>query len=294
MLRVMFGLLAIDKPPGPTSHDVVAVVRRRLGRGVKVGHAGTLDPFARGVLVVCVGPATRLADYVQAQPKRYRAVVRLGATSTTDDPEGEIEPNPDIAAPAEDGVRQAVAAFVGHIEQIPPAHSAVHVDGRRAYKLARAGKDVRLPARPVVVHAIDVLDYRWPELEIGVRCGSGTYIRSLARDIGSALNAGGYCRALTRTAVGAFELDRAVAPDDLDPARDLLPPTLALGDMPRAVLEDDQLAALRNGRVVDLSEPAAAGATEIALLDATGNLLAIAEPRATGQKAQPVKVFVVG
>lgn len=289
----MFGLLAIDKPPGPTSHDVVAAVRRRLGRGVKVGHAGTLDPFARGVLVVCVGPATRLADYVQAQPKRYRAVVRLGATSTTDDPEGEIAPRPDPAEPTENRVRLVVGRFVGPIKQAPPAHSAVHVEGRRAYQLARAGKPVELTPRPVVIHAIDVLGYRWPDLELDIRCGSGTYIRSLARDIGHALGVGGYCLSLTRTAVGVFDLDRSVSPDSLDPAANLLPPLLALGKMPRATLAEDQLPALRNGRVVELSRPADAAAAEIALLDAAGNLLAIAEPRAGGTRAQPSKVFVV-
>jgi len=304
----MFGFFAIDKPAGPTSHDVVASVRRRVGRGVKIGHAGTLDPFARGVLVVCAGPATRLADYVQAQPKRYRAVVRLGATSTTDDPDGEITPTPpglvpptrsdqgELAAPlggerpAEADVRRAVAGFVGEIDQVPCSHSAVHVDGQRAYKLARAGREVTLPSRRVVIHAIDVLRWDWPILELDVRCGSGTYIRALARDIGSALNVGGYCQALTRTAVGVFELTRAVAPDDLDPARDLLPPTLALGDMPRAVIDASQHDRLRNGGLLDLPEPAVGD--EVALLDGDGHLLAIAQPRAGGWKLQPTKVLL--
>ena len=289
----MFGLFAINKPPGPTSHDIVAGVRRKLGKGVKVGHAGTLDPFADGVLVVCAGGATRLADYVQAQPKRYRAVVRLGAASTTDDPEGEITPRPDATEPAEADVRRAIATFVGNIEQIPPSHSAVHVEGKRAYKLARAGKQVALAPRPVTVYGIDVLDYRWPEIELDIRCGSGTYIRSLARDIGETLQTAGYCQALTRTAVGVFDIEKAVSPDALDPARDLLSPTLALVDMPRSVLDDpEQLAALRTGRIVRLPEPAAAGATgKLALLDTESNLLAIAESREGGWEAQPVKVF---
>jgi len=304
----MFGFFAIDKPAGPTSHDIVAAVRRRVGRGVKIGHAGTLDPFARGVLVVCAGPATRLADYVQAQPKRYRAVIRLGATSTTDDPDGEVTPTPaglglpsgadqhGLAAPlggprpGEAEVRRAVAGFVGEIEQVPCSHSAVHVDGQRAYKLARAGKEVALPSRPVVIHAIDVLRWDWPILELDVRCGSGTYIRALARDIGSALKVGGYCQVLTRTAVGVFELTRAVAPDALDPARDLLPPTLALGDMPRLVINASQRARLRNGNLIDLPEPAVGD--EVALLDGDGHLLAIAQPRANGWKLQPTKVFL--
>ncbi len=299
---VMFGFFVIDKPAGPTSHDIVASVRRRVGRGVKIGHAGTLDPFAGGVLVICAGHATRLADYVQAQPKRYRAVVRLGATSTTDDPDGEITPAPaglglaegadqgELAAPAEADVRRVVAGFVGEIDQVPCAHSAVHVDGQRAYKLARAGKEVSLPSRPVVIHAIDVLRWDWPILELDVRCGSGTYIRALARDIGSALRVGGYCQALTRTAVGVFDLARAVAPGALEPARDLLPATLALGDMPRVVIDGSQLARLRNGNIIDLPEPVAG--EEIALLDGESRLLALAQPREDGWKLQPTKVFL--
>ena len=304
----MFGFFAIDKPAGPTSHDIVASVRRRVGRGVKIGHAGTLDPFARGVLVVCAGHATRLADYVQAQPKLYRAVIRLGDTSTTDDPDGEVTPTPaglDASSgagqgegaaplgcprPAEADVRRAVAGFVGQIDQVPCAHSAVHVDGQRAYKLARAGRDVSLPSRPVVIHAIDVLRWDWPILELDVRCGSGTYIRALARDIGSALRVGGYCQELTRTAVGVFEIARAVAPDALDPARDLLPPTLALGDMPRVVMDESQRGRLRNGNLIDLPEPAVGD--EIALMDSEGHLLALAQSRAEGWKLQPTKVFL--
>lgn len=288
--EVMFGFFAIDKPAGPTSHDIVAGVRRRLGRGVKVGHAGTLDPFAQGVLVVCVGRATRLADYVQAQPKRYRAVVRLGATSTTDDPEGEIMPVQFAAPPDEADVRRVVVTFVGKIDQVPPAHSAVHVDGQRAYKLARAGKDVALAGRRVVIHSIDVLRWDWPRLALDIRCGSGTYIRALARDIGAALQTGGYCEALTRSAVGVFELARAVAPDALEADRDLLGPTLALGDMPRVVMNESQRARLRNGSLIDLPEPVCGD--EVALLDGEGNLLALTRPRADGWKLQPTKVFL--
>ena len=286
----MFGFFAIDKPAGPTSHDIVAGVRRRLGRGVKVGHAGTLDPFARGVLVICAGHATRLADYVQAQPKRYRAVVRLGATSTTGDPEGEITPTQPAAEPGEADVRRVVATFVGEIDQVPPAHSAVHVDGQRAYKLARAGKNVALAGRQVVIHSIDVLRWDWPRLALDIRCGSGTYIRALARDIGAALQTGGYCEALTRSAVGVFDLARAVTPDALEADRDLLPPTLALGDMRRVLVNESQRARLRNGNQIDLQEPV--HGDEIALLDGDGNLLALSRPRAGGWKLQPTKVFL--
>jgi tRNA pseudouridine55 synthase len=147
-----------------------------------------------------------------------------------------------------------------------------------------------LPSRPVVIHAIDVLRWDWPILELDIRCGSGTYIRALARDIGSALQVGGYCQALTRTAVGVFELTRAVAPDALDPARDLLPPTLALGDMPCVVMDESRRTRLRNGNLIDLPEPAVGD--EIALLDSQGHLLALAQPHAGGRKLQPTKVFL--
>ena len=164
----MFGFYNVRKPAGPTSHDVVAQVRRKLPGSVKVGHAGTLDPFAEGVLVLCVGQATRLASFVQAQLKEYHAAITLGATSTTDDPEGEITPAPVGAAPRWRRVADALADFVGRIEQTPPVHSAVHVGGRRAYKLARAGKEPHLPARTVTIHSIKLVRYEYPLLEMAV------------------------------------------------------------------------------------------------------------------------------
>lgn len=287
----MFGLFAIDKPPGPTSHDVVAVVRRRLGRGVKVGHAGTLDPFADGVLVLCVGPATRLASYVQAQPKHYRAVVRLGATSSTDDPEGEITPTvTPPAAPDAAAVRETLGRFVGTIPQVPPAHSAVHVGGRRAYELARAGKRTELAARDVTIHAIELLRYDYPHAEIDVRCGCGTYIRALARDVGAALATGGYCEKLTRLAVGDFRIEQAVSPETLDPAGDLLPPLLAVAHLPRRTVAGDDVDRLRHGSRLPLRRPVPDG--EVALVDADDHLLAIARCCEQGTALQPTKVFL--
>ncbi len=286
----MFGLLLINKPAGPTSHDVVAAVRRQLPRGLKVGHAGTLDPFAEGLLVLCVGPATRLASYVQARPKRYWALVCLGATSSTDDREGRLAPAPAAAAPGESAVRDALGRFVGTIEQVPPAHSAVHVDGRRAYKLARAGEAPDLPPRTVSVHSIDLLRYEYPHLEIDVRCGTGTYIRALARDIGSALGVGAYCQRLTRTAVGDFRIEDALRPEDLEAARDLLPPLAALGDLPRVTVTAAQAARLRHGNPLTLPGPIPAG--EVAVVDSQSGLLAIAEVRDDGKALRPKKVFV--
>jgi tRNA pseudouridine55 synthase len=295
MLAEVFGLLNIAKPAGPTSHDVVDLLRRRIGRGVKVGHAGTLDPFAEGVLVLCLGAATRLADYIQAQPKRYEATITLGATSDTDDPTGHIAPVPGAAAPPVERVREVLAGFLGAIQQVPPAHSAVHVEGRRAYKLARAGRSPQLAPRPVTVHQIDLRSYAYPTVELAVVCSSGTYLRALARDIGMALGCGGYCRALVRTAVGPFTLDQAVAPDQVDPSRDLLPAVLALGEMPRVTLDAAACAEVAMGRAVRLSQGqlprALAQGAELAVLDKQGHLAAIGVLGSDGATFRPGKVF---
>ena len=286
----MFGFLNINKPAGMSSFDVIRRLRRCLPRKAKVGHAGTLDPFAEGVLVVCVGPATRLAECVQAQPKRYRAGIVLGATSATDDPEGEIAPTPGAAAPPPRAVADAVAAFVGRIQQVPPAHSAVHVDGRRAYKLARAGEKVELAAREVLVHAIEVLGYDWPRLDLEVTCGSGTYIRSLARDIGERLGVGGYCAALTRAAVGPFRLADAADLDTVDPVGDLVNPIEAVADWPRVVADEGAIEDLKQGRAI----AAEAEGPDIAVVDARGRLIAQAAPAPRPGLIRPVKVFGTG
>ena len=285
----MFGLLNVNKPPGPTSHDVVAQVRRRVGRRVKVGHAGTLDPFAEGVLVICLGPATRLADYVQRQAKRYEAEVVLGATSTTDDPEGRIAPAPGASPVGAERVRAVLAGFVGTVAQAPPAYSAVHVDGRRAYKLARAGRPAAPAPRPVTIHAIDVLRYDYPRLVLDVRCGSGTYLRALARDVGGALGVGGYCGRLVRTEVGPFKLCGAVPPDRLDVPTHLLEPLAALADMPRIDLTGEQARDVRCGRGIVSPAPLPPG--EVALVGAEGRLAAVGVVQGDGRSLRPAKVF---
>ena len=277
----MFGFLNVNKPPGPTSHDIVAGVRRLVGRRIKVGHAGTLDPSADGVLVICLGPATRLADYVLAQSKQYVTEIALGATSPTCDSEGEIVATPAARPPSVESVQEALGRFTGQIEQVPPAYSAVHVGGRRAYKLARAGEKPVLPPRTVTLHEIR-------RLRIDVRCGSGTYIRSLARDIGEALGVGGYCSALRRTAVGPFGIDGAHAPDDLRPAEHLIEPLAALGGLPKVTVTSGQAVLIRNGRCVALDGPAAAG--EVAVVDEAGRLLALASVGGDARTLQPRKV----
>ena len=203
------GVVLVDKPIGLSSFAAISRLRPAYGR--KLGHTGTLDPFASGLLVVLHGRATRLADTLVGADKRYRAVARFGATSTTDDPEGEIEETgatTDAAA-----VTAALPAFTGAIEQVPPAASAVHVDGERAYRRFRRGEAVTVPARRVLVHAIDLMhfDDRTQTAELDIRCGSGTYIRSIARDLGAMLGCGAYLTELRRTEVGRFRVEDAAA-----------------------------------------------------------------------------------
>lgn len=215
------GLLIVDKPRGPTSMHLCRIVKAKLRRGgapknTKVGHGGTLDPLASGVVVVLVGrAATRLCDEVMAGEKRYAAEVDLAHRSTTDDAEGELTEISLLRAPSREEVEAVCSRFVGTIQQKPPAHSAIWIDGERAYKLARDGEAPEMKARPVDVHAIDIVEYQFPRLVLDVRCGKGTYIRSLARDIGTALGAGGMLAGLRRTAVGEFTIDRAITLDDL-------------------------------------------------------------------------------
>lgn len=238
-----FGLMIIDKPERITSMHVCRIIRGKLVGGgapkrVKVGHAGTLDPLATGVMVILVGKATKLCDRLMAGEKRYVADIDLSSTSSTDDREGIVTPVPVETPPTADQVAQACAKFVGVIQQRPPSHSAIWVDGKRAYKLARAaemgrGEAFELPSRAVDVKAIEVLGYEWPRLRIDVRCGKGTYIRSLARDIGTMLGTGGMLSELRRTAVGPFVIGEAELPESLPPTlgqNDLMDPAPFVGD----------------------------------------------------------------
>ena len=252
----MHGFLNINKPAGLTSHDVVARVRRLVGRGVKVGHAGTLDPAATGVLPVALGQATRLIEYLAEAPKGYSGLVRLGVVTSTDDAEGEIlatRPVPDLA---DSQIEAAVAPLRGSIMQVPPMYSALHHEGRRLYDLARAGQTVALEPRPVMVAR---LDWAWSgtDLRLEVECGKGTYIRALARDIGTALGCGAHLAALARTAVGPFRLADATALDTLlaDPGllpKVLLPPETAVAGWPVALLDEEQARRIANGLPLSL------------------------------------------
>lgn len=210
------GLLVISKPLGWTSADVCRLIRRRTG-GAKVGHAGTLDPLATGVLVVCLGRATKTIDALMATQKVYLATIDLSAFSTTDDAEGERTPiATDAQPPTIEQIKDVlVKQFTGDISQCPPAYSAVKIDGQRAYRLARAGKKVQPKPKRVMIHSIDVCRYDWPALELDITCGKGTYIRSIARDLGTALGTGGMLAALSRTRVGPFTLADAIEVDAL-------------------------------------------------------------------------------
>ncbi|HET6573288.1 MAG TPA: tRNA pseudouridine(55) synthase TruB [Fimbriiglobus sp.] len=209
----MNGLLVIDKPGGLTSRAAVNRVQRWFPKGTKVGHTGTLDPLATGVLVVCVGAATKLADVIQGMGKSYRSRFRLGARSDTDDADGTIAPVPGATPPTTEEVRAALETFVGLIEQRPPNYSALKLGGRRAHDLARRGKEVSLAPRTVRVDAVRLLGYDWPFVDVEVDSGKGTYIRSIARDLGQKLGCGGLVETLRRTRVGPFTAEQGVGVD---------------------------------------------------------------------------------
>ncbi|WP_428937670.1 tRNA pseudouridine(55) synthase TruB [Fontivita pretiosa] len=210
------GLLILDKPASISSAQAVDRVKRLLPRGTKVGHAGTLDPFATGVLVLLIGGATRHSQRIMDMPKTYEARIRLGATTITDDiesPERPWEPVP--MPPSREQIEQAIQSFVGLIQQRPPVYSAIKLSGRRACDRARRGATVQLEPRPVRIYSIEVLDYAWPDLNMRIECARGTYIRALARDLGEKLNVGGYLTALRRTRVGPFDIQQAVPLESL-------------------------------------------------------------------------------
>lgn len=206
-------VILLDKPAGWTSFDVVAKIRsfytKKSKNKVKVGHAGTLDPFATGLLIILVGDATKNQDTFMKQDKEYEATLKLGYTSSTGDPEGELTELNCKNIPQKDEIEAVLKTFVGEISQTPPAHSAIKVDGVRAYKLARAGKEVKIKARQIRIYGIDLLNYEYPNLNLRVHCSSGTYIRSLASDIGSTLKCGAYLTALRRTKIGEYKVDDA-------------------------------------------------------------------------------------
>ncbi|HYJ27041.1 MAG TPA: tRNA pseudouridine(55) synthase TruB [Nocardioides sp.] len=281
------GLVVVDKSPGMTSHDVVARVRRLAGTR-KVGHAGTLDPMATGVLVLGVDRATRLLGHLMLTEKAYDATIRLGVATTTDDAEGEVVSTHATDGVPEDVVRAELARFVGDIEQVPTAVSAIKVDGQRAYARVRAGEQVELKARPVTIHELVVHEVALPDVRISVRCSSGTYIRAIARDLGVALGTGGHLAALRRTAVGSFDLSAARTLEELTDDFAVVPiARAARATFPVVDLDEEQAADVRFGRALDLVLPAAG---PHAVFAPDGAFLALYEQR--GQQARSVAVFV--
>ncbi|PFG33529.1 tRNA pseudouridine(55) synthase TruB [Sanguibacter antarcticus] len=295
------GFVVVDKPQGWTSHDVVARMRG-LASTRKVGHAGTLDPMATGVLVLGIGRATKLLTYVVGEDKEYRATVRLGASTTTDDAEGEVLVTGDVSGVTDEAVRASVTELTGAILQVPSAVSAVKVDGKRAYARVRAGETVELTSRPVTISRFDVEDVRREthdgsavvDVDVTVVCSSGTYVRALARDMGVALGCGGHLTALRRTRVGGYTVSGARTLEDLaaEVERDGTVHVMPLADAARARfpvrdLTDDETRDLGHGRRLTSSCPTET--VTVAAVSAGGTLVALLED--DGEHARPVLVF---
>lgn len=281
------GLVVVDKSAGMTSHDVVARVRRLAGTR-KVGHAGTLDPMATGVLVLGVERATRLLGHLMLTEKAYDATIRLGVATTTDDAEGEVTATAPTGGVDPAAVREVLAGLVGDIEQVPTAVSAIKVDGKRAYARVRDGEQVELKARPVTIHELVVHEVALPDVRISVRCSSGTYVRAIARDLGAAIGVGGHLTALRRTAVGPFDLAVARTLDELGDDYAQVPIAVAArASFPALDLDDEQAGHVRVGRGLDLVLP---GEGPHAVFAPDGTFLALYEQR--GAQARPVAVFV--
>ncbi|MGH9077632.1 MAG: tRNA pseudouridine(55) synthase TruB [Acidimicrobiales bacterium] len=286
------GLVVVDKAAACTSHDVVGRCRRIFGQR-RVGHAGTLDPDATGVLLVGLGRATRLLQFLTGMPKVYSGEIVLGVATTTLDSSGDVTGRWDMSGVDIDRARRAAVGLTGEIQQVPPMVSALKVGGRRLHELARAGIEVPRPPRPVVVHRFQITHIiPGPVLAVVVGCSSGTYVRSLAADLGTALGGGAHLRNLRRLAVGPFGVDQAEAVDQLGPAS-VLPPAAALGGM-ESVRADDSLAAeVAHGRVLDRHRLGVDGTGPWSVLGADGRLLAVYQSYPGGQ-AKPVVVMAPG
>jgi len=292
--NVVSGVLVVDKPTGMTSHDVVQVVRR--GTGIRrAGHTGTLDPRASGVLVILLGPAVRLSEFVSASDKRYQATIRVGSSTDTYDSEGTITNHTSDIDVSEEQFNEILQQFTGEIEQVPPPYSAVKVKGRKAYEMARRGEEVELKPRIINVYSLEVLEWDPPESVIDVYCSSGTYVRSLANDIGKALGTGAYLVGLRRTKSGRFTLRDAVPLRILREAFEagewynyLIPAAEALADWPMVELDADQMEFVRHGHRI----PAESGQTGWARgVSEQGDLVALMEVDEDTLEWQPRKVF---
>jgi tRNA pseudouridine55 synthase len=290
------GIIVLNKPSGPTSRELVDLIAR-LTPKTKVGHAGTLDPLASGILIVCLGAATRLTDLIQHLSKSYRALVRLGARSDTHDALGSIVATDEPKVPCLREIDDSLNQLRGNVMQQPPEHSALKIKGKRAYDLARAGKAVKLASRPVQIDRIEVLDYAWPNVELGIDCMKGVYIRSIARDLGDLLGCGGYVQELARTRIGPFTLEQAVRPTDISAdslMRLLRPPLAAVAHLNRVTIDQAQTEAVIHGRTIALPESAGGGKPVgvVALVDSESRLVALAAPDLERMLLQPRIVLI--
>jgi tRNA pseudouridine55 synthase len=289
-----FGLLIVDKPVGPTSHQVVGLVRK--GTGIrKVGHAGTLDPRASGVLVLCLGAATRLSEYLSSTTKEYEAVVRFGISTRTFDGDGEVTRRSG-RTPTRREIEECLPEFRGELEQQPPPFSAIKVQGRKAYELARAGDDPELAPRTVTISRLELRSYQAPDLALRVECSAGTYIRSLAHDLGEKLGTGAHLAGLRRTRAGPFRLEQATPWPMLEVGmmtdkweRFVLPATEALPDLAAVVVPPQSVEAIRFGHPIPTASPAVGMAKAV---DDDGELIAILEAVDGGSMWHPRKVFL--
>lgn len=276
------GLLLVDKPAGITSHDVVAVVRR-AARTRRVGHAGTLDPFATGLLVVLIGRGTRLIPYTDGEPKVYDATIRFGSETDTDDVTGDVVR--EAALPSDDAIAPAIAQLTGEIDQIPPSYSAKQVEGRRAYAAARAGKPLDLPPVRIVVHGWETLGRDGADLRVRITCGGGTYIRALARDLGRLVDSAAHLTELRRIRSGPFDVADAVTVDALREGKFALGSLRdAIPSMPTRTLTAEELVRVSHGNAIDVilsgseaEAKAPSAPTRTALVDDQGDLVAVAE-----------------
>jgi tRNA pseudouridine55 synthase len=298
MTSAFNGLLVVDKPAGITSRDAVDRAQTWFPRSTKLGHTGTLDPLATGVLVLTLGQATRLSEYVQRMRKTYRATVRFGAISDSDDADGNLIQRCVDRPPDREAVERALSGFLGTISQLPPAYSALKTTGRRACDLARRGIEVALAPRPVEVYALQLLSYEYPRLALEIECGKGTYIRSLARDLGERLGCGGHVETLRRLRVGSFAADRALSLDTERAAaqQNILPMSAALSELHRVTITLDEALRLCRGMGV-VPEGAANGlahlsaSLELAVFGPNDQFLALATVVPEKGLLRPLKVF---
>jgi tRNA pseudouridine55 synthase len=309
-MKTISGLLTINKPEGMTSRQTVTRVSNVLrqagfGRQIRVGHCGTLDPLATGLVVICVGRSTRLVQLIQERAKTYTGTFQLGCVTSTDDCTGEIlsESALDPATVSRQAIIDLLPEFTGDIQQVPPKFSAVHVNGQRAYKLARQGRDVELSARPVQIRRLELTDFQLPDFELQIDCGSGTYIRSLGRDIGERLGCGATMKTLSRSAIGEFSLDKAVAPHEVTPENIeslIKPPIKAVAHLPSVEITEQQKALVYDGRPIKVgtveelsgdSQIEKDETSRLVLVDANRQLVAVSSYRFDEGSAKPDMVF---